>query len=158
MTNKEDKKFEIGPGIYFITKNRRYSLVLETPMGEEIMCWDYEEIMKDPTSWFASLKAVALATQSGPTIAFEWVKSRLAKLQTSAGDMICNVCNTKFVPADIHPYIFNAELNGKKFHDLQCSLTCNQKRKLQVYTEEFGAEFLKHWNERFAKQSIGVKS
>ena len=152
MTNSDEKKTEIAPGIFFVYRRGRYSLALETPESGEIMCWDYDEVAKDPISWFSTLKAVSIATQKGPSIAYDWIKSRLAQYDTPAGTMFCNVCSAKFIAGDNHPYIFAANLNNKKYYDLQCSLECNKRRKIHVYATEFGEDFIKLWNDRFLKQ------
>lgn len=143
MINNFEQKTEIASGIYFLLRNGRYSLVLESDGSSELICWDYDEVIKDPNSWFLTMKAVSLATQYGPGIAYDWIKTKLSKLDTPAGTIFCNVCNVKFEPGENYPFIFVATLNGHKYQDLQCSLECNQKRRNDVYALEMGQEFLK---------------
>ena len=151
------KRLEIAPGIFYVVEGQKCSLVLATPELGDIICWDYEEISRDPNSWYASLKAVALATQHGPSIARQWIKSKKTSLDTPAGTMFCNICNAKFVPGDDHPYVFSDCLNGKKFFDLQCSSSCNQKRRHEVYTQEIGESFLKSWATNFTKKADSLQ-
>lgn len=144
MTNNIfEQKTEIAPGIYFLLRNGNYSLVLEVNDNDQLICWDYEEVKRDPNSWFITMKAVALATQHGPEIAHDWIKAKLSKLDTPAGTIFCNICKIKFEPGENHPYVFIATLNGHKYRDLQCSLECTKKRRSEVYALEMGQEFSK---------------
>jgi len=129
----ESKK--IAPGIYFKEDNGRYSLVL-MDRKTELIAWDYEEIRSDYYAWYSSLKAVALATQHGPSIAKSWINKKKTNSLTSVGSLLCNICNQQFVAESEHPYAFIANLGGKKFNDLQCSELCNKLRRQQVYSEE----------------------
>ena len=141
---------EIAPGVFFKGDRRSYRMWIQNN-GKEILGWDYEEIQTNPQAWFDSLKTVALSVQHGPTAAQNFVEAKRKDLDPPFGSITCNICGEKFVAPAEHPYVFIAKLNGKYFHDFQCSEFCHKQRQASVYEQEMGEGFMKQWNTRFAK-------
>ena len=142
---------QVAPGVFLKEAEGRYTLWVEDK-DEEIFGWDYEEIRNNPDAWFASLKTVALATQYGPSAIKSWVKNKQLELESPYNSILCNVCDNKFVAGPQHPFVFAANLNGKKFLEFQCSAVCAKERQQQVYKSEMGEDFMKLWSTQVFKK------
>jgi len=139
-----NRQIEIAPGIYFIGQNGQYMLQFKHG-DQDIIGWDFEEVKQNPQIWFDSLKAVALAVQYGPSVAFKKVRETRQERECPVGLLLCNICNKKVVVGPDYPYVFIAKLNGKSFHDYQCSQECHLQRKNTVYRTELGAKFIEEF-------------
>lgn len=146
-----NKTIEIAPGIFFKEDRGTFSLCFQDNK-EELIVWDHEEIKADPKLWLSSLKAVATATQYGPTVAREWIKKKKQETEVPPGGLFCTMCKQLFIASPDHPYVFSAKLNGKNFYNFQCSEICNKLRHEQVYREEMGDDFMSLWSNEVFKE------
>jgi len=141
---------EIAPGVFFENKKSEYCLVIKNK-EEEVTAVDYKEVCNDAKSWLQSLQLVAIAIQYGPTVVKDRVKRKKAELKIPFGSILCNICSRKFAITPAHPYTFIERLNNKNYYEFQCSEECNRKRKLEVYNEEMGEDFIKLWETKVCK-------
>ena len=143
---------EIAPGVIFTTSKDGFKLALKDG-DEEIIAWDYDEIASDPAAWFSSLQAVATAIRFGPTAAKNTAKTLKYGVQSPGGALCCNICSSKFIVQELHPFVFSATLNGHRYLEFQCSLPCNEQRKKEVYEAELGEAFMDMWKNKVCKNN-----
>jgi hypothetical protein len=149
----DDASQEIAPGVFFEDKGNKCCLVIRNK-NEEIIAFDYQEVCGDVKAWLQSLQLVAVAIQYGPTVVKDRVKRKKAELKIPFGSLFCNVCDKRFIITPTHPYAFIAKLNNKSYYEFQCSEECNKKRKLEVYSDEIGEDFIKLWETKVYKNSL----
>jgi len=151
--NGKFEEVEIAPGILYRTKDNKHEVILRDLNGESIR-WEYEEILHNPASWYDSLRAVALAMRYGPTAAKNQISQEYLKKLIPSGMIVCNVCGSLFGVDPTEFYRFVANLNGKTFHEFQCSDACHNKRKDAVYNEELGRDFMDKWSKDIYKKKV----
>ena len=150
MISHKDEKEEIAPGVLFKGGKDGYKLCLMDE-NEEIIEWDYQEICLDPVAWYNSLRAVATAVQFGPSAARKSVRNMKSDVNPPSASLCCNVCTTKFVVREAHPFVFSATLNGHRYLEFQCSPECNEQRKKAIYESELGDAFMDLWKNKVCK-------
>jgi len=145
-----NEKEEIAPGVLFKRAKDGYKLCLMDE-SKEVIEWDYQEICLDPTAWYDSLRAVATAVQFGPSAARKSAKIMKFGVNSPSGSLCCNVCTTKFIVREAHPFVFSATLNGHHYLEFQCSPKCNEQRKKAIYESELGDAFMDLWKNKVCK-------